>query len=236
MIWWRLSMNGAEPPDFTCEQNPTACESSKLVRTASYGWLWCFNILLLVYPAWLCPDWSGPSIPVVASLFDWRLGFVALLFASLLGYFVAALAEAYRMSTPRTDVHRRHWIVAVAWVLVTFIMSSNLFTYVGFVVADRTLYLPSFGFCLLSALCIFECAAPIQRLTSLPRRQIFCLIVVVVVAAYTSKQQAQNYRWHDPVLIWGEGYRVNPDSCITGSEYGMSLTNAGRPAEAAGVS
>ena len=37
------------------------------------------------------------------------------------------------------------------WLLGTFMLSSKLFVYVGFVVADRTLYLPSFGFCLLLA-------------------------------------------------------------------------------------
>ena len=34
------------------------------------------------------------------------------------------------------------------------------------------------------------------------------------------------------VELWGEAWRVNPASCIVGTEYGMSLTNAQRPRDA----
>jgi len=43
------------------------------------------------------------------------------------------------------------WVLAWAWVLGTYLLSSNLLVYVGFVIADRALYLPSFGYCLLLA-------------------------------------------------------------------------------------
>jgi len=43
------------------------------------------------------------------------------------------------------------WVLGWAWVLGTYLLSSNLLVYVGFVIADRALYLPSFGFCLVLA-------------------------------------------------------------------------------------
>jgi len=57
-----------------------------------------------------------------------------------------------------------------------------------------------------------------------------------VVAVYSKLTRAQAGRWADPVEVWGEGYRVNRQgSCIIGGEYGMSLTNANRPADAVPV-
>ena len=45
-------------------------------------------------------------------------------------------------------------LVSLSWVVIPFLPASNLFFPVGFVVAERVLYLPSMGFCLLVALSI----------------------------------------------------------------------------------
>ena len=42
--------------------------------------------------------------------------------------------------------------VALAMMIIPFLPASNLFLCVGFVVAERVLYLPSAGYCLLVAL------------------------------------------------------------------------------------
>ena len=42
-------------------------------------------------------------------------------------------------------------ILALAWTILPFLPASNLFFPVGFVVAERVLYIPSMGFCLLVA-------------------------------------------------------------------------------------
>lgn len=43
-------------------------------------------------------------------------------------------------------------LVALSWTVVPFLPASNLLFPVGFVVAERVLYLPSMGFCLLVSL------------------------------------------------------------------------------------
>jgi hypothetical protein len=42
--------------------------------------------------------------------------------------------------------------MAVAWLVLPFLPAANLFFPVGFVVAERILYIPSMGFCLLVSL------------------------------------------------------------------------------------
>jgi hypothetical protein len=152
--------------------------------------------------------------------------------------------------------------------MITFVMSSNLLVYVGFVVADRTLYLPSYGsICGLTVLLfvvphsIFRSKAkteaksepsePLKKetgsttetqkvttsdSTSGGKYHITFGLAAIVLSAYTAKQLAQTARWADPVELWGEAYRLYPNSCINGGELGMSLTNAQRPLDAVPVS
>ena len=41
-------------------------------RISTYGFLWFFNIWLLLFPSQLCYDWQIGSIPLVESLLDVR--------------------------------------------------------------------------------------------------------------------------------------------------------------------
>lgn len=53
-----------------------------------------------------------------------------------------------------SDFSERHYAVIVTGLALTvlpFLPATNLFFYVGFVVAERILYIPSMGFCLLVA-------------------------------------------------------------------------------------
>ena len=43
-------------------------------------------------------------------------------------------------------------LLALSWIVIPFLPASNLFFPVGFVIAERVLYLPSMGYCLLLAI------------------------------------------------------------------------------------
>ena len=47
--------------------------------------------------------------------------------------------------------------MAIAWLVLPFIPAANLFFPVGFVVAERILYLPSMGFSLIVSLGFHRC-------------------------------------------------------------------------------
>lgn len=64
---------------------------------------------------------------------------------------------------------------SLVWLMVPFLPASNLVVPVGFLVAERTLYLPSFGFCLLVGHLIRHLARTAckrRRLGGAPRRQL----------------------------------------------------------------
>ncbi|XP_076064099.1 protein O-mannosyl-transferase TMTC2-like isoform X2 [Oratosquilla oratoria] len=54
--------------------------------------------------------------------------------------------------SPASSRSSEHMALALALAVVPFLPASNLLVYVGFVVAERVLYIPSMGFCLIVAL------------------------------------------------------------------------------------
>jgi len=112
-------------------------------RQLSWLYVVCINIWLLLAPSQLSPDWRYGAVPLIQSVGDWNnlstvACFAALIAMSLLG-------------VRRADKNGRAMLIGISLMVVTFLPASNLFLPVGFVVAERVLYLPSMGFCLLVA-------------------------------------------------------------------------------------
>jgi len=131
---------------------------------------------------------------------------------------------------------RRTLVVSFLWMLIPFLMSSNLFVYVGLTIADRTLFLPSFGFCLLlvQGLSILSHLLLVQEYTGLKdvRISTFALNLmknasVILLAFYVAKQQSYTKLWSKTEWIWCESHRSAPGSIMAERECGLSLVNAG---------
>ena len=231
---WRISKNGDSKPDFVCEQNPAACEPNRLYRFFHYSYLWSFNFWLMVYPNWLSPDWSGDSIPLINEHWatDPRFGMVLLTWFAMTALLLHTISSAFTYATPEQNTdydmefRRRTILTSCYWILIPFLLSSNLLVHVGFVVADRTLYLPSLGFChlmlemLLSIPSLFMVSRSTKHYTERKAgRSTICtgLLYLFVMYMYIWKQRKQTELWSHPVLIWGESYRLNPNSIISGT-------------------
>lgn len=98
-------------------------------------------------------------------------------------------------------------LVAVAIIIVTFIPASNMFFYVGFVIAERILYLPSIGFCLLVGI-------GVKRLynqspsTVLKKLTAFCVCSLVIL--WSVKTATRNENWRDEESLYRSGIDVVP--------------------------
>ena len=67
-------------------------------------------------------------------------------------------------------VHAHVLLLAMTLLVVPFILATNLFFYVGFVVAERVLYIPSTGYCLLLAVAVthlLDRCAPTELIVSM---------------------------------------------------------------------
>ncbi|XP_013119804.1 transmembrane and TPR repeat-containing protein 1 isoform X4 [Oreochromis niloticus] len=138
IVSFRLWLMGGSMPLFSEQDNPASFSPHFLTRFLTYSYLLSFNAWLLLAPIVLCYDWQVGSITLVESLGDVRN--VATM---LLAVVMIALCLHCIFSLQRRD--SREVLVGLLFLVFPFIPASNLFFRVGFVVAERVLYMPSSG-------------------------------------------------------------------------------------------
>lgn len=139
----RLALNNGQSPRFSAGANPAALTTQDpTTRWLTHAHVWMQSYWLLVCPLWLSVDWGHGSIPLISSWSDGR----NLLTAA--GFVVVCTAVRWSVR------HMPHTLTAAwfAMLLLPFLPASNLFFPVGFVIAERVMYLPSAGFCVLAAI------------------------------------------------------------------------------------
>ncbi|KAI6660292.1 Transmembrane and TPR repeat-containing protein [Oopsacas minuta] len=125
-------------PTFQEVDNPASFASDWLTRILTYNYIWALNTYLLALPFWLCFDWSMGCIPLIDTLLDGR-NVISLLMWLLISILVYRSVKNMELSCG---------IVAIT---IPFLPATNLLFRVGFVVAERTLFVPSMGSCYLVA-------------------------------------------------------------------------------------
>ncbi|KAG1688503.1 hypothetical protein DVH05_003594 [Phytophthora capsici] len=126
--------------------NNVAVQENRLVRILSYMHLHVWYLWKLVWPRWLCFDYGYNTIPVIESIFDPRNVY------TFFGYLVVAIGlhcAILRRFGSRKTPPSSLLMMSIAFGVVPFVPASNIIFPVGTVVAERLLYFPSVGFCLL---------------------------------------------------------------------------------------
>uniref|UniRef100_A0A674BGY4 dolichyl-phosphate-mannose--protein mannosyltransferase n=1 Tax=Salmo trutta TaxID=8032 RepID=A0A674BGY4_SALTR len=108
-----------------------------------------------------------------------------------------------------------------------FLPATNLFFYVGFVVAERLLYIPSMGFCLLVAV---GTRALYVRLRTRGPRIVLLGLCAGLVLLYGIKTVLRNRDWSNEEMLYKSGISVNPAKAW--GNLGNVLKNQGKMAEA----
>ncbi|CAL1527207.1 unnamed protein product [Lymnaea stagnalis] len=96
-------------------------------------------------------------------------------------------------------------VMSLAVIVFPFIPASNLFFYVGFVVAERILYIPSMGFC-------FLVGHGIQTLYTRysATRKILLASLALLIVAFSTKTVLRNRDWQTEERLYSAGISVNP--------------------------
>src|SRR2546422_643789 len=100
------------------------------------------NAWLLFFPCDLCCDWTMGTIPLIESFTDVR-NVVTVLF------YIGLAVLALNSLTSHDGITEQVLLISLAFIVFPFLPASNLFFPVGFVIAERILYVPSMGFCML---------------------------------------------------------------------------------------
>ena len=98
-------------------------------------------------------------------------------------------------------------VLSLSLLIIPFVPATNLFFYVGFVIAERVLYIPSMGFCLLITVGARALYVKVQKrfLKSL----IFYATATLIVF-YGLKTAIRNGDWQNEEMLYRSGIKVNP--------------------------
>ena len=115
-------------------------------------------------------------------------------------------------------------MISITILTLPFLPAANLFFYVGFVVAERILYLPSVGYCLLIGLGLgklinfkVQCkndGKSKHKMDKLKqhniRSMVTILFLIILISAYSIKTIRRNRDWHDEESLYRSAIKVNP--------------------------
>ncbi len=169
-------------------------------------------VVLLLFPRFLSADYSGSVIPLEPSLLaPWPLlGLSFLLACALL------VALPWLLGPKRRAAAHSQLAFAAAVFLLPYLVIGNLLVAVGTIFAERLLYLPSAGFCLLLALLLRKILHGFPRLgqnlapeSSLRRAG---AVLVILLAAFTLLSWDRSHDWYDDETLFSATLLTRPRS------------------------
>lgn len=182
-------------------------------RQLHWSYLSFVNFWLLLNPSFLCADWTMGTISLITSIIDPRnlATLATLVSVTWLGVYGITGQQRTRKTT----------ILSLSLIIFPYVPASNLFFPVGFVVAERVLYVPSMGFCMLVALGVWQ----LLQSNKLSRTLVTAtkLGLVILLTTHIAKTLVRNRDWQSDITLFLSAVRVNPNNGKVynnlGSEY-----------------
>lgn len=206
----RVQVIQSQLPVFTRFDNPAAV-SSFPSRQLTFNYLLPVNAWLLLFPSDLCCDWTMGTIPLVEYALDLR-NIATLVFYAFLSL-LAFHSLRYRHRSAKTV------IMALSLMVLPFIPASNLFFPVGFVVAERVLYVPSMGFCVLVA----HGFKTLSHKWNL--KKLSWLLMGVLLSTHAVKTFHRNWDWESEYTLFTAALKVNKNNAKLWNNVGHALEN-----------
>uniref|UniRef100_A0A7N8XU38 dolichyl-phosphate-mannose--protein mannosyltransferase n=1 Tax=Mastacembelus armatus TaxID=205130 RepID=A0A7N8XU38_9TELE len=211
MLYARWRIMGTGPPAFTEVDNPASFAENIFLRIVNYNYYYCLNAWLLLCPWWLCFDWSMGCVPLIKSATDWRMVWLLLIWCVLIGLISQALCS-------QDSQRRRTLTLGLVLLVVPFLPASNIFFRVGFVIAERVLYLSSAGYCLLLAYSLGHCCC---------RWKLLCVLVLALLCVYVARCALRSYQWRSERSLFTSALSVCPLNAKVHYNVGKNLADRG---------
>ncbi|KAG2460084.1 TMTC3 protein, partial [Polypterus senegalus] len=191
----RVQVIQSQLPVFTRFDNPAAVSQTP-ARQLTFNYLLPVNAWLLLSPSDLCCDWTMGTIPLVESFLDIR-NVATVAFYGVLGIMVYNSLKYFGHSSKSV-------IMALSLLVLPFIPASNLFFPVGFVVAERVLYVPSMGYCILVAHGWKKLAYTCNL------KKIMWIGIAALIATHAVKTMHRNWDWESEYTLFMSALKVIP--------------------------
>ena len=202
---WVVGSIGLPAPPGALDNPLAHVDTATRVRTAVVV-LWEYLAMLLA-PARLSADYSFNQIPLQLSWAEPRVWVAGVL---LIGLAAAALAMWRR---------RPEITVAAALFAIPLALTANLLFPIGTIKAERLLYLPSAGACLIAGWLLARWAAARPRSAG--------LAVAAILAVLAARTWVRNDDWQDERTLYAAAVRVAPDSAKAHHNLAVALQRAG---------
>ncbi|KAM9803164.1 protein O-mannosyl-transferase TMTC4 [Syngnathus typhle] len=215
MLYTRWRIMGTGPPAFTEVDNPASFAENMFLRVVNYNYYYALNGWLLLCPWWLCFDWSMGCVPLIKSTTDWRVVWPLLLWCILIGLVGQALCSP-------DSQQRRTLSLALVLLVVPFLPACNIFFRVGFVIAERVLYLPSSGYCLLLACALARCCHRWVKY-----KKIFYFYILALMVTFVARCAHRSHQWRSEQSLFTSALNVCPLNAKVHYNVGKSLADRG---------
>jgi tetratricopeptide (TPR) repeat protein len=183
-----------------------------------------YYALRLVFPLWLSADYTAWQIPPVTSPLDARFlcGLAVLL--------AVAAALAWSRTLSEGTARDRPIALGLGLLMIPFLLIANLFFLIATIMAERWLYLPSAGFCLVAAALLARVVGATHASFASWRRLAAPLAVLVLLLFV--RTWTRNPVWRTPMAFFATLVETAPNSSLAHTGYGDALAAEGRYAEA----
>jgi tetratricopeptide (TPR) repeat protein len=182
-----LALGDLRPRPIPFVDNPAAAQGALWGRVTALAVVPRLAVLLL-WPERLSADYSYAQIPIPASWLDpWTLAGALLVTAVLF-----AGVRLWRKGSPAG--------FALLVVPAGLLLTCNLLVFIGTLLAERLLYLPSLGLCLLAGALV----------ASFPRPALASVAVLACLGAW--RTAARLPEWHDDFSLYRAAAAVSPSS------------------------
>nr|XP_012149075.1 PREDICTED: transmembrane and TPR repeat-containing protein 4-like isoform X2 [Megachile rotundata] len=195
LIFSRFCIMGFRAPTFQPVDNPASFMNNIFLRMLNYSYIYCLNAWLLICPQWLCFDWSMGCIPLI-TIYDKRIIFV------LLFWLILGTMFMYTFTSCENE-YLRYSIIGLTMLIIPFLPASNIFFNVGFVLAERTLYIPSAGYCLLIVI-------GLQKLCNRVPVQCLLFLYTILMVLFFTKSWIRSEQWKTETTLFRSALHVCP--------------------------
>ncbi|CAI2354565.1 unnamed protein product [Caenorhabditis sp. 36 PRJEB53466] len=199
ICYLRMAINNFQSPTFSKNDNPIAHDPSWTTRTSTFLYLPIFHLWLMIFPKTLSFDWSMDAIPKVESILDSRLFGALIVYGTALG-----LVWNLKKKSKKSE-ESKSLLFVLTLLAAPHLISSNLLTYVGFVAAERILYLPAVGYCILVTFGV----QLINKRLLFPNSSVnFLLLILLALHAQRTMNRVED--WQSEESLFKSALSVNP--------------------------
>jgi hypothetical protein len=183
------------------------------VATTSQAFFTAVDVLgrdarLLVWPHPLAADYSYPALPLSTGIASART------LCTIVGLVVlAAVAIARGRRTPKLAL-------GLAWTTIALLPVSNLVVHIGVLMAERLLYLPSVGVCLVVGASWPWLAARVRPPLATGAAAALCV-------SLASLTMVRNVDWQTPLALWRDSVAKQPRSALAHGNLALSCLVVG---------